>query len=427
MPALRLSLCAHALVFVGLVLLTVLEVRWIDRMAGEELERSRRWLLRSAEELARALDAAAEAAPDEAARADLCAELVPRLAREVLGADAAEYLVTIRAHDSGDVLFRFEGTPADVPAEVEVPVLAARARWAQFVSNSGDSTPDVGLVSGDSRWRLALARRDGTLAELAARSRLHNLALGLGALALLVAGSAWSFLAERRARSLARRELEFVAGVSHELRTPLAVIRSAAANLDDGIVPAERVGEYARLIGGETARMQAQVEKVLAFSMARGGVVAAREHIDADEVARGALADARRRCAAPDGALVSGSTAPGASLTGDAGLLRAALVNLLENGLLHGRAPVELSVRVAPDSVVFEVEDHGPGLLEDERERLFEPFFRGREARRSCAPGSGLGLALVAEAARAHGGSVQAGSGARGALFRLTIPRGLQP
>jgi signal transduction histidine kinase len=93
----------------------------------------------------------------------------------------------------------------------------------------------------------------------------------------------------------------------------------------------------------------------------------------------------------------------------DADALRAAIRNLVVNALKHGRhSPVSISARAERGQVVIEVEDRGPGVPDEELPRLFEPFFRGRRARDGQIEGSGIGLNVVYQVVRSHGGRIRA-------------------
>jgi two-component system phosphate regulon sensor histidine kinase PhoR len=98
-------------------------------------------------------------------------------------------------------------------------------------------------------------------------------------------------------------------------------------------------------------------------------------------------------------------------LRGDAPALRRAIANLVSNAAKFAAAGHWIAVRAAarPEhhAVELRVEDRGPGIPRQERERVFEPFYRGDAAERNQAPGSGLGLSLVRHVVRAHGGSVR--------------------
>jgi two-component system sensor histidine kinase MtrB len=89
----------------------------------------------------------------------------------------------------------------------------------------------------------------------------------------------------------------------------------------------------------------------------------------------------------------------------DAALLKRALWNLVENAAKYGAPPIGLDARVEGEQLVLQVSDHGAGVADEERERIFDPFYRSDKARTPGA-GFGLGLTLVRRIAEVHGGSV---------------------
>ena len=213
----------------------------------------------------------------------------------------------------------------------------------------------------------------------------------------------------------------FAADVGHELRTPLTSIR---ANLDavrrnPSMPEAER-----RAVLEEVAREQTELVAVLDAlqALARGDAAAAlpRERLDIGEVVDAAVDAARRRH--PDARielLASNEVQP---LTGWPDGLRLLVDNLIENAVRHGGSHVR--VELGPDGsagrLVLSVEDDGPGVPDNDRERIFERFARGSTA---TTPGSGLGLALVAQQAGLHGGDVSVDdSPAGGARFAVRLP-----
>jgi two-component system sensor histidine kinase TctE len=111
-------------------------------------------------------------------------------------------------------------------------------------------------------------------------------------------------------------------------------------------------------------------------------------------------------------------------IEGDPFLARDMLGNLLDNAIRYTQRGGQVTVRVAAstDSVVLSVEDNGPGIPEQERERVFERFYR---VLGTGTEGCGLGLAIVREIALSHGAQVAlaAGSGGQGTLVRVSFPR----
>jgi signal transduction histidine kinase len=111
------------------------------------------------------------------------------------------------------------------------------------------------------------------------------------------------------------------------------------------------------------------------------------------------------------------------TVTGDRLLLRRLIRNLLENARRYaGDGPIDVSVTKQADRAVLDVRDHGPGVPPDERDKIFEPFYR-LAATRENGRGSGLGLALVREIARRHGGeAVCLAAEGGGSRFRIDLP-----
>jgi signal transduction histidine kinase len=261
-------------------------------------------------------------------------------------------------------------------------------------------------------WLLVVRHRGGSLEEAVAGVRRRNLAAGLGVLGLLGVTAAILATAAQRARRLARQQMEFVAGVTHELNTPLAAIRSAGQNLADGIVTdSEQVRRYGGLIEKEGGRLTALVAQVLDFAGIESGSRAyAREPLSVAALVDEVLRD-HRLVLEQAGMTVERDVAPDLpEVLGDASALRRALANLVANATKFAAAGGWLAVRgrASPDgrTIVLRIEDRGPGIPRDQRERVFAPFYRGPAAERNDTPGGGLGLSLVRHVVRAHGGRV---------------------
>ncbi|WNV77460.1 HAMP domain-containing sensor histidine kinase [Geodermatophilus sp. DSM 44513] len=204
---------------------------------------------------------------------------------------------------------------------------------------------------------------------------------------------------EARALQAAR---DFAAAAGHELRTPLTAMRTdleVLAGHPD--LPADQRAEVLAELRGSQARLE---ETLIALSHLAAGELAGgrdRAPVELTDLAAQAVAAARR--SAPPGVTVDVRLPAGeVTVPGWTAGLRLAVDNLLANALRHaGGSRVELSVVAGPDRVRLVVDDDGAGLPPDEREQVFARFHRGRAA---TAPGSGLGLALVAQQAGLHGG-----------------------
>jgi two-component system, OmpR family, sensor histidine kinase PrrB len=208
----------------------------------------------------------------------------------------------------------------------------------------------------------------------------------------------------------------FAADAGHELRTPLTAMQ---ADLDvlagsEGLAGDDRA--ILEDLQREQARLAALVDGLLL--LARGDAEVPREPVDLAELADRAVLHARRRHPAATVELVAPEQV---AVVGWADGLRVALDNLLDNAVRHGRDDVHIVVTLATRDhgrVVLTVDDDGPGIAPADRDRVLERFERGR----TTAPGSGLGLALVAQQARLHGGTVELGAARLGGTrVQLTL------
>jgi signal transduction histidine kinase len=286
---------------------------------------------------------------------------------------------------------------------------------------------------GGSPWVLAVRHHGGSLAEAVEAVRRRNLAVGLGVLALLGTAATLLAVGGQRARHLAHQQLDFVAGVTHELHTPLAAIRSAGQNLADGVVADPRqVRRYGDLIQKESGRLNALVAQVLDFA----GIESGARPYAAEGVAVGPLV---RKVVGELGLVleqaglrVEVDVEEGLpEIRGDEAAMRRAFENLLTNAAKFGaeggwvRVRVRAIRRTPRRTIAVRVEDRGPGIPRSEHGRVFEPFYRGRNAHRTQAPGSGLGLSLVRHVAEAHGGHVRLeprDEGGTAVVMELPIP-----
>ena len=267
---------------------------------------------------------------------------------------------------------------------------------------------------------------------------------------------------EAAAHQNEERMRRFIADASHELRTPLTAIRGFAEYYRQrgGLVShwdksaassasADEAGSDARYLGGgltpddldrimhrvetEASRMGLLVEDLLLLARLDQQRPLARQPIDLLSLAADAVHDARLLAPART---IDLSVQPGAAflVIGDEARLRQVIGNLMSNALTHtpDGSPIEVSIgsgtldpRV-PDSaraVTLDVTDHGPGMLPEQAQRVFERFYRADQARTRATGGSGLGLAIVSALVTAHGGvaSVRTGPG-RGSTFRIALP-----
>ena len=209
-----------------------------------------------------------------------------------------------------------------------------------------------------------------------------------------------------RIEELVGAHKSLLANASHELRTPLARIRMAVELMKENAEP-KRKAELEQ----DIAELDALIDEILLASR-----LDTLKGLEADEDVD-LLALAAEECARYESAELDGEPV---TVRGDARLLRRMIRNLLENAKRHGAPPIEVRVARGENGAQIAVCDRGPGVPEAERERVFEPFYRT-----GARQGAGLGLALVRQIARRHGGKVHcAPQSGQGSCFIVVVPVG---
>lgn len=216
------------------------------------------------------------------------------------------------------------------------------------------------------------------------------------------------------------RERAFMADAAHELRTPLTALRLQAQLLERAADPAARAEALAALQGG-VQRTAHLIDRLLAYARTDLAIPAG-EILDVSALGTRCVEEYRARAAA-QGLALHAAIAPGLRVRGLETDVQSVLSNLLDNALRYTPAPGQVALDLAreAESIVLEVTDSGPGIPDEERERIFDRFYR---VPGSAADGTGLGLAIVRRAVTRLGGTVTAGAGpgGRGACFRVSLP-----
>jgi signal transduction histidine kinase len=298
----------------------------------------------------------------------------------------------------------------------------------------------VHAIQGDLSTLSAIVDRRG-LAATRRAAQLHTLegALEACVLFLLAAALVASLLGRRAQENRARdrdarveehlrrtlADLDGFAGrLAHDLRAPLTPILACSqfiehAPVTDAVrVQAERIERSARRLG----RM---VEALLQYARASAGGAYGGPPTRVNEAVAEAVADFED-AAASRGGRITTEGGPDATLRCPPEVVESIVGNLVENalkyGVKEGDAPrVTVRTGVEGSSLVVEVEDAGPGIPQELRDRVFEPLFRGQQG----GAGIGLGLAIVQRLVETQGGRVQVLQGAEGgALFRVALPLG---
>lgn len=225
-------------------------------------------------------------------------------------------------------------------------------------------------------------------------------------------------------RELDRMKSSLVSTVSHELRTPLAAIKGYASTLLAEDVEWDHASqhEFLTIISDESDRLTNLVNNLLDLSrIEAGSLKLSREKCDIEATIRRAMKQSH---------LASGNrfeiqvdpNLP--TLYADPPRLESILRNLIENAVKYGGSDAKITVHVGTEQkdFVFRVTDTGPGIPEQERERVFESFYRVDDSLARLTSGAGLGLAICQGLVRAHGGRIWVETDASGSCIAFTIP-----
>ena len=228
-----------------------------------------------------------------------------------------------------------------------------------------------------------------------------------------------------RLKELDEDKARFLRYTSHELKTPLAALREGVALLEDGVAGPMTADQHeiARILGHNTATLQNQIEALLRFNAAAFEARRLnRSDIDLRQLLHGLVEEQRLQWQARHLTIELNGEAP--ALAVDADKLSAALGNLLSNSIRF--SPVDgtlfITLSALPGKVRIDLQDQGPGVAPADRERIFEPFFRGEVQPDDAVRGTGIGLSIVREYIQAHGGRVDLLPDGPGAHFRIELP-----
>jgi signal transduction histidine kinase len=220
---------------------------------------------------------------------------------------------------------------------------------------------------------------------------------------------------------------EFLSHISHELKSPLDTIRSYAEMLMDGSVARpETSKEFFNVITEESCRLAKLVDNLLDLSKIDSGVLAPhpgrlRAEALLQELVRAVEPQARAK-----GLTLEARLAPNLPTAyADKDLLGVAVSNLISNAVKYTPEGGRIQVRARHEdgALWIEVEDTGLGIGPEDRQRIFEKFYRAQDPKVRQQPGTGLGLALARQIVSLHGGTLQVDTEpGRGSTFRIVLP-----
>jgi two-component system OmpR family sensor kinase len=272
---------------------------------------------------------------------------------------------------------------------------------------------------------IASGELDRRITERDPRTEVGRLSSALnGMLSQIQQAVAASESSAETARTSEERMRRFITDASHELRTPLTTIRGFAELYRQGA--ARDVSMLLSRIESESSRMGLLVDDLLLLARLDVQRPLDRNRVDLLALASDAVHDGR--AIDPDRTITmevfDGPGIP--EVLGDEPRLRQVLSNLVANAIQHTPESADIRVRVGTDGddAVLEVADDGPGMSQEDAQRIFERFYRADSSRARASGGTGLGLSIVNSLVKAHGGSVTVTTApGAGCCFRVTLPR----
>jgi PAS domain S-box-containing protein len=223
---------------------------------------------------------------------------------------------------------------------------------------------------------------------------------------------------------LDRMKSSLVSTVSHELRTPLAAIKGYASTLlaEDVEWDQESQREFLTIISDESDRLTSLVNNLLDLSrIEAGSLMLSRDECNLEESIQRAAGAA---LLLPGNRLEVKIEAGLTTVFADRPRLETVLRNLIENSIKYAgeQATIRIDVSQQGDQIVFRVSDNGPGIPEEESQRIFESFYQVNASLARISSGAGLGLAICQGFVRAHGGEIWVEKQSRGACIAFSIP-----
>ena len=217
----------------------------------------------------------------------------------------------------------------------------------------------------------------------------------------------------------------FLRHISHELKTPLASLREGVSLLEDGVAGplSHDQREIAQILKHNTGVLQSQIEDLLRFNTAAFEARQLhRQTIDLLQLIEDQVEAQRLQWRARE--LTVNVTGESVKMEMDPEKIGTALANLLSNAIRYSplKGTIELSLGQQPGLVHIDIQDQGIGVAPVDRERIFEPFYRGERQPRDGVRGSGIGLSIVHEYIAAHGGRIELLPDPAGTHFRIEFP-----
>ncbi|MEW6289976.1 MAG: ATP-binding protein [Thermodesulfobacteriota bacterium] len=238
-------------------------------------------------------------------------------------------------------------------------------------------------------------------------------------------GTKLDWLRERLAE-LEKEKNKFVAHISHELKTPLASIREGTGLLSEEVVGplTAQQKEVVKILTNNSRLLQKLIENIVNFNMAQARHrPPKKKHFALDQLICDVVDDHKPILLAND--LHLQQNLMPTSVKGDMDQIRTVIDNILSNAIKHSPTGSDIAITLQTDMerAILDICDRGPGVPEEERSKIFRPFFQGQTAQKGRVKGTGLGLAIAREYMANHHGTIDIlPDEGNGAHFRLSLP-----
>jgi PAS domain S-box-containing protein len=275
--------------------------------------------------------------------------------------------------------------------------------------------------------RIPVAERGGAPSAVTLPAEIGGRDIWLSFVAVRGAdGIVYAFRDVSDEQRLEGEKSDFVATISHELRTPMAAVYGAAETLlrREGELSHEQTRQLVEMIAAQASRLSQITEEVLLTNkLDRGELRVEHRPVDVADVVRRTVETLEAQLSEP--VEVDVQIPPElAPASGDADRIQQVMVNLLDNAVKYGAAPVLVRVESANGLVRISVADSGPGITLADQERIFEKFYRADPQHTRAPSGTGLGLYISRELVRRMGGRLGVRSEpGQGAVFVVELPR----
>lgn len=298
-------------------------------------------------------------------------------------------------------------------------IIAALAYW--FISLEQQNSKMTNLLLNELKHdEPGYYKKTAAIVNARKRKTTQYTSEGATFLLLIIIGAVFVYRATRRRLKLSLQQQNFMMAVTHELKTPIAVARLNLETLQKRRLEEKQQQKLINITLEEVSRLNALCNNILlASQLDAGEYKISKNEVNISELAKRVFADFSLRNL---NRMVPGGIEEGLAVTGEELLLEMMMNNIIENALKYSPkdSVVNISLNKKNNTVQFVVKDNGPGIAEEEKNKIFEKFYRvGNEATRT-AKGTGLGLYLCRQIAKDHNADITVNrNGEKGAVFTV--------